>query len=112
MFRRLLAVGLISVVAFFATQGDAADAQQLRFQAKGTAEARFTVPSPLAHGVSTPRLGRSSPGPRGTSPHATLPSRGPSAPSAVVAGVDQGTDSASPDATSRRPVERAPPQFH
>lgn len=113
MVRRLVALGLVSVVAFFAAQGEAADAQQLRFQARGSAEARPTVPPPVAHGISaTPRLGRPTPTSRGSSGQATLPLRGASAPGFVVAAADRLTDSAPPNTTARRPVERAPPQFH
>jgi hypothetical protein len=53
---RLVALGLVFVVGAFIAQGEAADAQQVRYTTGlGTAE-RFTVPAPIAASPSALRV--------------------------------------------------------
>jgi hypothetical protein len=51
---RFAALALVAVVGFFSTQGEAADAQQLRV-APSDAAGRFTAPAPLAGGQTALR---------------------------------------------------------
>jgi hypothetical protein len=54
---RIVTLGLVFVVGAFIAQGEAADAQQIRYTSGHAAAERFTVPDPIAASPTSHRIG-------------------------------------------------------